>query len=94
MAVTATTLRTHHPEWTDAPDGVISEMIARALRDVDVDLWGDDADDGVELRACWYLAQAPFAQEMRVEPPSGDLYDKQYREKQRVIGMAHRMGCD
>ena len=93
MAVTSTTLRAAHPEWTNAPDDVVTAAITAAQGELSEDVLGADLyDRAVTLRACQVLARHPQGRDMRLKPNSLDtIYDVELDDILRARGTAYRV---
>jgi len=93
MAVTATTLRTAHPEFTDSPDAVVNAAITDAQATVNETVLGDNYDQAVTLLACHLISRSPYSRDLRL--PFGeydeDGYYRRYEQLIRVAGRAYRV---
>lgn len=94
MAVSASTFKSAHPEFESIPDPTVETALADALADIDVDIWGDDADRGQRLLAAHYLAMTPSGGQAGLRAGAGanqtSIYWGRYEDLRRRVGMAHR----
>ena len=70
MAITATSLKALHPEFSSASasDAFIELKIASAKLRLSASVWGDLYDTAVDLMACHLLAMDPDGRPMRLDP--------------------------
>lgn len=63
MAVTVASFLASYPEFVRAPDVVdVEATLAKAVLNVDAEVWGDKTDEGIELTLAHMLALSPFGQ--------------------------------
>lgn len=76
MAVTASSFKLAHPEFTNVDDDLITLKIADAEMRCPDAVWGDFADEGVRFRVARALALMPPGRDLRLVNKDGStVYD-------------------
>ena len=95
MAISATDFKVRFPQFSTAEDELIDASLAQALREIDVAICGDQADDIQALRAAQDLSTSPFGIQAGLASPRGDSYvtvfDEPLDRRLRAIGTAYRL---
>lgn len=93
MSVSVAQFENAFPEFADgrAPTILIQEMLDQATRFVSVDVWREQADDGIKYKAADLLANSPFGQEARLEPDSS-TYAKTFAELRNGVVVGVTLG--
>lgn len=91
MAVTLTSLRARYPEFTDAPDALLTACITQAGNELSETSWGDNYDEGVLLLACIKAESSNHAHEMQAEEGGESSYMKEFKRLERRVGSAYRI---
>lgn len=91
MAVTLTSLRARFPEFTDAPDALLTACIAQAENEVNETVWGDNYDEGVLLLACSKATLSTQAHELQAEEGGESSYMIEFKRLSRKYGSAYRI---
>ena len=93
MAVTLASLRAAHPEFSNTPDGVLSNAITQAENRVDEASWGIRHDDGIMLLACHLAAATAYGSGGRLTSDSKNrtIYWHDYKDLAKTVGSSWRM---
>lgn len=84
MAVTLSKFREAFPEFTHAPDSLVSAKLAEAER-VIPSHWGAIREDGIKYTAARALALSPQGRNMRLSADSDQtVYDGRLAELKRI----------
>lgn len=85
MAVTAAQFKARFPEFTNADDTLVDEVLAEAVLLCPDTIWGDHTDQGVKYTTAQRLAQMPTAREMALNPDGSTVYDKPLAELKSIV---------
>src|SRR5688500_17508844 len=95
MALTVADFKARFPELSEAPDDLIEAKLAQALRSIDTNVWGDLSDDGQGQYAAHLLALGPYGAAAGFRLGGGanqrTIYQTDFEEMQRRVGIAHRL---
>ena len=90
MALTLSTFRARHPEYTGTPDSTVQAALDDALVRTPVEIWGALQDQGQAALAAHLLALTPQGRDMRVGKDKMEtLYGK---ERQRLVRLVSSGG--
>lgn len=92
MSVTAASFKARFPEFTNADDDLVDEVLTRASALCPESVWEDLADQGTELRAAIDLAKSPYARSADLVNKDGStVYDDRLNELKRVVSSGGRV---
>ena len=67
MALDLKTWRSQYPEFKDAPNTVVVQILAQAALRTPANIWGDLEDEGHGLLTAHMMAMRPEGRDMRLE---------------------------
>jgi hypothetical protein len=67
MAVSVRRFKAEFPEFKDTSEDVISANLSRASRQVNQNVWGAQADDGISLLTAHMLAMSPRGEQAKLK---------------------------
>jgi hypothetical protein len=90
LAVTATSLKANHPEFGNATDSLVTNMIGIAETKNDETVLGNRYDSCVEYYACHLLANSPMGMKaLLTDTKNKDKYYKEWVSLAMSSGQAY-----
>jgi len=85
--MTLAEFRVQFPEFVNAPDTLVNAMLAAALLEIDLEVWGAKADQGQGYLAAHKLALSPFgnATRMVLNGSGATVYRVHYEDLQSQV---------
>lgn len=90
--MTAAEFKVEFPEFSGAPDALVTAKLADATARLNPDVWGDRLSMGIKYMAARMLARAPNARAMKLVDKDGNtIYDEEYRTLMLSVSSGFRV---
>jgi hypothetical protein len=79
------------PEFRGCENAFIDGFLAAAENEVDAEVWGNKASEGVMYLAAHKMAASPFGENARLATGAGSSYLEEYRRLVRIVSSGFRV---
>jgi hypothetical protein len=92
MSVTLDSFKAAYPEFVNAPDGLLNQALAQALREADAAICGQNWDDLVMLKMADRAARSPYGRSAQLMMKDGStIYTGPMEDLVRIVAVGKRV---
>lgn len=86
MSVTVLQFKNEFPEFLETEEAVVQSRLSMANRQINANVWGSKATDGVKMLTAHLLSLSPLGEQARLKKENrGTIYGDQYEAMKRQV---------